>query len=75
MVSRCDFCDFVVYCPKDAELFVYLSIYANKEFMLKMFIKLTDFCYLYADAFIKKTLQYSCVAESIVQWHPLIPTL
>ena len=32
-----------------------------------MLIKLTDSFYFYADPFIKKTLPYSCVAESIVQ--------
>ena len=43
--------------------------------MLKLLIKLTDFVYVYAYPFIKKTLPYSCVAESIVQWNPLIQTL
>ena len=37
MVSGCDFCDFVGYCPKDAELFVQ-RVYPNKEFMLKTLI-------------------------------------
>jgi len=65
---------FVVYCPKDAELF-FLRIYANKEYMLKMLIKLTDSFYFYADPFIKKTLPYSCVAESIAQCNLLIQTI
>lgn len=52
MVSGCAFCDFVVYCPKDAELFVQ-RIYPNKEVMLKMLITLSEFFSLHADPFIK----------------------
>lgn len=40
--SGCAFCDFVVYCLKDAEL-VAQQIYSDKKFMLKMLIKLSDF--------------------------------
>jgi len=35
--------------------------------MLKMLIKLTDSFYFYADPFIKTTLPYICVVESIAQ--------
>ena len=44
MVSSCDFCEFVVYCPKDADLFVQ-RFYPIKEVMLKTLIKLTDIFY------------------------------
>ena len=68
MVSSCDFCEFVVYCPKDADLFVQ-RFYPIKEVMLKTLIKLTDIFYLHADLFIKKmkSLPLGWVAESNVQ--------
>lgn len=63
MVSGCAFCDFVVYCPKDAELFVQ-RIYPDKDFMLKMLITLSEFFSLHADAFIKKMKPLSSGSES-----------
>jgi len=58
MVSGCAFCDFVVYCPKDTELFIQ-RIYPDKPFMMKMLVKLSEFFSLHADPFIKKMKQQS----------------